>query len=195
MFMDSVLLLIVAILGVVATAFLGVLLDWLLKKILPVDPKLSHIIAGVIAIIVSVLCAVSPVLLEMVNSTRLPTPGASANSNIDLCYGKCWQYDQSNRTMTWVGPLDGAEDIWQGDEASLSRIRSGWITIIGPLDVPGEIEACVLTLNGQTVASSCNGEQHLYQVPADNLYQITSESLDFGGFRWKPALGYGYRLP
>ena len=50
-----------------------------------------------------------------------------------ICYGKsvCWQYDVNTRTMTWTGPTDGTEDVWQGDELSLSRVRDGWKVVLG----------------------------------------------------------------
>ncbi len=110
----------------------------------------------------------------------------------DYCYGKCWQYDDHSHTMTWTGPMDGREDVWQGDEVALARIRSGWTAIFGPMSVPGEIEACVLTLNGQIVKDACDGVT--YQVPAGQVYQATSAHPQVGGFRWRPAPGYGYRL-
>lgn len=127
--------------------------------------------------------------------TQRPTTPPVSSDVTTYCYGQCWQYDENTRTMTWTGPTDGREDIWQGDDLSLSRIRSGWTAIFGPVSVPGEIEACVLTLNGQTVVNSCDDVQHPYPVEANKSYQVTSAHSEVGGFRWKPAKGYGYRAP
>jgi hypothetical protein len=141
----------------------------------------------------------SATVSQAIATTRVP-PTQSAvvtqpSSLASYCYGTCWQYDENSRTMTWTGPLDGTEDIWQGDEISLSRIRNGWTAIFGPVSVPGEIEACVLTLDGQIVVNSCDGVQHPYPVDANKSYQVTSAHSEVGGFRWKPAKGYGYRTP
>lgn len=116
----------------------------------------------------------------------LTTPLAS-----EKCWGRCWQYDENNRTMIWTGPTNGAEDVWQGDDASLSRVRDGWKVIFGPMSVPGEIEACVLILNGKVVKDSCDGV--LYQVPEGQRFEVISAHPKMGGFRWKPLPGYGYR--
>lgn len=104
------------------------------------------------------------------------------------CYGQCWQYDDSARTMTWTGPTDGIEDIWQPDEA-LRKIREGY-TAIFSTSVPGEIFACILTVNGQTVKAGCDGG--LYQLPP-GTYRATSANPGIGGFRWCPVIGYGWR--
>jgi len=90
--------------------------------------------------------------------------------------------------MTWTGVNDGTEDIWQGTNDSLQKIRSGYTAII-LTSVPGEIFACVLTVNRQSVMSSCG----LYQISA-GTYQITSANSSVGGFRWCPAIGIGWRV-
>ncbi len=105
------------------------------------------------------------------------------------CYGRCWQYDHSARTMTWTGPTDGTEDIWQPSGEPLQRIRDGY-TAIFTTSVPGEISACVLAVNGQPIKNSCDGV--LYQVPP-GTYRVTSEGPN-GGFRWCPLTGYGWRV-
>jgi hypothetical protein len=108
-------------------------------------------------------------------------------SSTTLCFGNCWQYDTSARTMTWIGLSDGTEDIWQASNESLQKIRSGYSAII-TTSVPGEIMACVLNVNGQSVMSSCG----LYKI-SSGTYQIKSANNNVGGFRWCPALGYGWR--
>jgi len=126
-----------------------------------------------------------------------PTPPPQTTSpsvfSGGYCFGQCWQYDESTKTMTWTGPVDGNEDIWQGDDLSLSRIRSGWIAVFGPVSVPGEIEVCKLKIDGQSVIDSCDGMQHPYAVEANQVFRVTSANSEIGGFRWKPAKGYGYR--
>ncbi len=125
---------------------------------------------------------------DVIATRATPQPSFSG-----YCFGICWQYDEGARTMTWIGPIDGREDIWQGDSTSLSRIRSGWTAIFGPVSVPGEIEACILILSGQMIFNTCDGMKSPYPAEANRLYQATSENPDVGGFRWKPAKGYGYR--
>lgn len=105
-----------------------------------------------------------------------------------FCFGDCWKIDTNANTMTWTGGTDGAEDIWQGTDETLQKIRSGYIAII-TTSVPGEIFACVLVVNGQRALSSCG----LYQISA-GIYQITSKNNSVGGFRWCPAIGYGWRI-
>jgi hypothetical protein len=114
-----------------------------------------------------------------------------SSSSAGYCYGGCWQYDENAKTMTWTGSGDGAEDIWQGDEIALKRIRDGW-TAIFSTNVPGEIESCVLNVDGQDVINSCDGMKNTYKVTAGS-FQVMSANTTIGGFRWKPANGYGYR--
>jgi hypothetical protein len=116
--------------------------------------------------------------------TIIPNPPSSGQ----LCFGDCWQLDTDVQTMAWTGLTDGTEDIWQGTSDSLQKIRSGYTAII-TTSVPGEIFACVLTVNGQRALSSCG----LYQISA-GTYQITSANNSVGGFRWCPAIGYGWRI-
>lgn len=115
--------------------------------------------------------------------TAMPNPPSSSQ----LCFGNCWQYNDNSRTMTWTGLTDGTEDIWQPAGDPLQKIRSGYTAII-TTSVPGEIFACVLKVNGQSVISSCG----LYQISA-GTYQITSANSSVGGFRWCPAIGFGYK--
>jgi hypothetical protein len=106
-----------------------------------------------------------------------------------LCYGNCWQYDNNARTMTWTGQADGIEDIWQPAGEALQKIREGYTAIFNT-SVPGEIFACILTINGEAVKTSCDGV--LYQLPL-GTYRVTSANRDIGGFRWCPMRGIGWR--
>lgn len=107
----------------------------------------------------------------------------------NYCFGKCWQYDDNARTMTWTGPTNGIEDIWQPSGEALQKIRDGY-TAIFATSVPGEILACVLVVNGQTIKNACDGV--LYQVPS-GIYRVMSANKSVGGFRWCPLIGYGWR--
>jgi hypothetical protein len=106
-----------------------------------------------------------------------------------LCYGVCWDYDDTTQTMTWTRPADGTEDIWQPPGEALQKIRGGYTAIFNT-SVPGEIFACVLTVNEEAIKSTCDGILH--QIPA-GAYRVTSANQDIGGFRWCPAIGYGWR--
>lgn len=127
---------------------------------------------------------------ESPQSDTQPTITPNQVQSPTLCYGKCWQYDDTTRTMTWTGATDGTEDIWQPSGSALEKIRSGY-TAVFTTSVPGEIVACVLTINGEVIKNSCDGV--LYQVPP-GTYQITSSNSNVGGFRWCPLVGYGWRL-
>jgi hypothetical protein len=107
----------------------------------------------------------------------------------NYCFGNCWQYDDGARTMTWTGATNGIEDIWQPPGEALQKIRDGY-TAIFSTSVPGEIFACVLVVNGQTVKNACDGV--LYQIPP-GTYRVTSANKSVGGFRWCPLIGYGWR--
>ncbi|MCP4367738.1 MAG: hypothetical protein GY797_06445 [Deltaproteobacteria bacterium] len=119
-------------------------------------------------------------------STNTPKPPTATPSSQptsgEYCYGNCWQYDDNARTMTWTRPGDKTEDIWQPSGEALQKIRDGY-TAIFKTSVPGEIIACVLTVNGEIVKNSCDGV--LYQIPSGS-YQVTSANNDAGGFRWCP---------
>lgn len=109
---------------------------------------------------------------------------------VNLCFGQCWQYDDNKRTMTWTRSADGTEDIWQPAGPALQKIRGGYTAII-TTTVPGEIFACVLSINGEAIKNSCDGI--LYQIQP-GTYHITSSNNDVGGFRWCPVVGYGWRI-
>lgn len=131
------------------------------------------------------------------NSQVLPTTGVVqpttplriVPTSITYCYGQCWTYNDNARTMTWTGSTDGIEDIWQPAGDSLQKIQSGYTAII-TTTVPGEIFACVLSVDGKSVKNSCDGV--LYQISV-GTYKITSASNNVGGFRWCPVVGYGHR--
>lgn len=74
---------------------------------------------------------------------------------------------------------------------SLDRVRQGWTALFGPVAVPGEFEACILTLNGQVIKQTCDGVK--VPVPPGQPFAVTSAHPTVGGFRWSPASGYGYR--
>lgn len=118
------------------------------------------------------------------------TQSRSSSHAGGYCYGECWNYDTTTHTMTWTGPVDGIEDVWQPEGTALSAIRRGDTAVFGPMSVPGEIEACILIIGGKTVKSACDGV--LFQVPAGAAFEISSPG-EVGGFRWKPLRGYGYR--
>lgn len=118
-----------------------------------------------------------------------PAPSTNQIQPTNLCFGQCWEYDDNNRTMTWTRVADGTEDVWQPTGPALQKIRNGY-TAIFTTSVPGEIFGCVLTINGETVKSSCDGV--LYQIQP-GTYQIISPNNDIGGFRWCPLVGYGWR--
>lgn len=125
--------------------------------------------------------------------TQLPQPTAILNpplSNANpICgnTGTCWQYDDTAHTMTWTGSTDGSEDIWQGDEESLQKIRAGYTAIFTTSVSGAFINTCILTVNGQVIKDSCASYSTPYSVSA-GTYQVTSKSPpDFptnGGFRW-----------
>lgn len=125
---------------------------------------------------------------QAVSTQVVSIPTENSWTYSTYCYGNCWQYDTNARTMTWTGPTDGTEDIWQPQGEPLQNIRNGYIAII-TTTVPGEIFSCILTVNGQPVQNSCG----LYKISA-GTYEITSSNSSIGGFRWCPAIGYGWRV-
>jgi hypothetical protein len=125
-------------------------------------------------------------------NTQTPTPTLlpTTPTPFSYCYGKCWKYDDNAHTMTWTGPTDGKEDVWQPSGKEIDSIRAGYTAIFGPMNVPGEIEACTLILDGKEVKNSCDGI--MYPVSSGMTFRVQSEGNN-GGFRWKPLQGYGYR--
>jgi uncharacterized ParB-like nuclease family protein len=132
------------------------------------------------------------VTVTRVRPTDVPTLPVQATvpTASNYCYGNCWDYDATDRTMTWTGPLDGKEDVWQPEGDALVAIRRGDTASFVPMSVPGEIEACMLILDGTMVKNACDGI--LYEVPAGVSFEIRSPG-EVGGFRWMPQAGYGYR--
>ena len=126
-----------------------------------------------------------PVLIQPTTASQVEPTAFS------YCYGNgnCWKYDTNAQIMTWTGSTDGTEDIWQSAGEPLEKIRSGYTAII-TTTVPGEIFACILSVDGKSVKNSCDGV--LYKISA-GTYKITSASNNVGGFRWCPVVGYGYR--
>ncbi len=108
----------------------------------------------------------------------------------DYCFGNCWQYDEDTRTMTWTGSTDGSEDIWQPEGEALEKVRNGYVTLI-TTSVPGEILACVLSIDGKSIKNACDGI--FYELPP-GTYRIASASKNAGGFRWCPQVGHGWRV-
>jgi hypothetical protein len=104
----------------------------------------------------------------------------------------CWQVDEAKRTITWIGPVDGSADVWQGTDYVLTLVRNGFKAIIPNLQVPGELEICVGTVkdgSGKQTKSNCDSVN--FTVSKGTLI-ITESVGQSGGFRWKPAAGYGY---
>lgn len=133
---------------------------------------------------IMIATALPPQVNQPTIAPNLPQP-----TSFTYCYGRCWQFDDNKRTMTWTRLADGSEDVWQPAGDELQKIRSGY-TAVFTTTVPGEIFACILTVNGQSIKSSCDGV--LYQVPP-GTYQVTSSNNSVGGFRWCPSVGYGWR--
>jgi len=118
------------------------------------------------------------------------TSDISQAHSSSMCFGKCWEYDENAHTMTWTGSVDGTEDIWQPAGDALRKVRAGYTSII-TTSVPGEVMACVLSIDGNEIKNSCDGV--LYQLPP-GTYRITSPGENVGGFRWCPEIGYGWRV-
>ena len=134
-------------------------------------------------------------LVSIATNTPIPTNARTPIPAV-ICWERCWQYDENAHTMTWIGAVDGWVDIHQdGDDVALSRLRMGWTAIFTP-NVPGEIGACVVIFNGngRNVLPKCTSSDNsdLYSVPSGQTLNIQSPGSN-GGFRWRPACGYGYR--
>src|SRR3972149_380558 len=121
------------------------------------------------------------------SSSDQPMPSVSNDSPSCNNMGTFWQYDDNARTMTWTGATDGSEDIWQGDDESLQKIRNGYTATFATTVSGAFINTCILTVNGQVIKNSCASYSKLYPVPA-GTYQVTSKSPPGyptnGGFRW-----------
>lgn len=134
-----------------------------------------------------VSCPTEQSAIQQIQATNTPALSSQTNINLSLpfCFGNCWEYDENARTMTWTRPADGTEDVWQPQDNALQKIRNGY-TAIFTTTISGEIFACTMVMNGQSI-NSCG----LYEVPA-GTYQITSSGNN-GGFRWCPPAGQGWR--
>lgn len=69
MLFNSISIIITVFIGILAAAVVGVLTGWLLKRLLPEKPKLPHIIAGIIAIMIFTICAACPTFFNLLSST------------------------------------------------------------------------------------------------------------------------------
>lgn len=137
-----------------------------------------------------------PEALQDANVAQLISCISPSVNGVPACPGpgpvevSSWIVDHANRIVRWNGHVDGREDVWQGSDEILELVRAGYTAVFGPMDVPGEIFACDLVINGEERKNSCDGENVL--VPAGVEFQITSEGA-VGGFRWCPLDGHGYR--
>jgi hypothetical protein len=103
-----------------------------------------------------------------------------------LCYGTCWEYNHSERTMTWTGPTDGMEDIWQPEGGPLEYIRGGY-TAIFETTVPLKMAICIGEVDGATVSTQCNPQ--ILDV-APGKHRVISSGPQ-GGFRVGPDPKFG----
>jgi hypothetical protein len=88
----------------------------------------------------------------------------------------CWSYDDTTKTMTWIGPTRDSFDIGQKGVA-LEKIRAGY-TAIFSIQSPGTIDTCVGSINGQQFTGDC---PVMYQL-SPGEYRIISPGPS-GGFR------------
>jgi hypothetical protein len=86
-----------------------------------------------------------------------PQPVILPTESSEYCYGEGWRIDDAAKTMTWICSGNGIEDIWQPGGVILNNIRRGYTTII-TTNVPGEIFACNLSLDGKLIKNSCDGK-------------------------------------
>ena len=127
-------------------------------------------------------------VIELPKPTAAINPPSSGNDG-NYCggLGTCWVYDDSARIMTWTGATDGSEDIWQGNDESLQKIRDGYTAIFTTSVSGAFINTCILTVNGTIIKTSCDTFATPYTVQA-GAYQVTSKSPPGyptnGGFRW-----------
>ncbi len=98
-----------------------------------------------------------------------------------LCYGNCWEYDHVARTMTWTGPTDGSEDIWQAEGTSLDSIRAGY-TAIFVTSIPMQMEICVGEVDGRVIGTQCTPQ--VIKI-APGIHRVISSGPQ-GGFRARP---------
>lgn len=116
------------------------------------------------------------------------TPAFAQGATCDPSDGvSCWKLDYNHKVATWVGPTDGSADVFQKG-AVLGLIRSGWTFKVPNWQVPGNVEICVGSVNGQS-KGNCDGTE--MSVKPGNIV-VTGSTGDSGGFRLKPASGYGY---
>lgn len=113
-------------------------------------------------------------------STAVPTKEIEENNTTDQCFRSdwedCWRYDDAEKIMTWIGPIQESFDIGQKGIA-LQKIRDGYVAVFS-IQSSGTIEACVGSINGQKITGDC---PIIYEVEAGD-YQISSPGPS-GGFR------------
>jgi hypothetical protein len=68
-----------------------------------------------------------------------------------LALGNAWVFDDNARTMTWVGPTDGSEDIWQADGEPIQKIRAGY-TAYFSIDVSMKMKISIGTVDGKLIS-------------------------------------------
>ena len=133
-------------------------------------------ILGILTALVMVFTQVSSAFAQAACN---PTDGVS-----------CWHLDYGNKVATWQGPTDGTADAFQNG-AVLGLVRSGWKVVVPNWQVPGVMEICVGTVKdgSTTQKSNCDGTD--LAIKAGTVV-VTGSTGDSGGFRLRPAAGYGY---
>jgi hypothetical protein len=101
-----------------------------------------------------------------------------------------WSLDEANKIIIWQGRRDGCVDVEQRSEF-LDYARKGYTIRFGPMDVPGEINACHFQyVAGETLVNGCNSPSIF--VSSGEVFEVISSGPN-GGFRWCPRENYGYR--
>jgi hypothetical protein len=113
-------------------------------------------------------------------SGNIPPEECPQRLSLENCMGSdwedCWLFDDSAKTMTWIGPGSGTFDIGQEDTA-LEKIRAGYSAIFN-INSPAFIETCSGTINGRTFSGYCPVIEYL----PPGQYEVISSG-DVGGFR------------
>lgn len=102
----------------------------------------------------------------------------------------CWSLNYDAKIATWQGPTDGSADVYENG-AVLGLIRSGWKFVVPNWQVPGLVEICVGTVKAGSVQTKANCDGTDMAVAAGNI-TVTGSEGQSGGFRLRPAPGYGY---
>ncbi len=112
---------------------------------------------------------------------QIPQSDGTIQPVADYCYGKCWEYDNNARTMTWTGTKDGVEDIWQADGEPLEKIRAGY-TAYFEINFPMKMEICMGSIDGTLVSRQC--EFQVIDISAGRHTVVSAGPQ--GGFRVRP---------